>query len=152
MPLRSGNPKRQTATYKRNGVVNLIASLAVHQGQIIAQTMESNNAENFLSFLKRLAKSYPKKELHIIADNLSVHKHQSVKLWVEKNKRINLHHTPTYSSWLNQVEIWFNILTKDVLKGAVWYSKQQLVDQLMEYIETFNKERAKPFNWTYNSC
>ena len=60
-----------------------------------------------------------------------------------------MHYTPTYSSWLNQVEIWFNILTKDVLKGAVWYTKKQLVDQLMTYIKTYNKERAKPFEWTY---
>ena len=149
LPLRSGNPKRLTATYKRNGVVNLIASLAVHHGEVIANTMESNNAENFLSFLKKLSKAYPKKELHIIADNLAVHKHETVKQWVNKNKRINLHHTPTYSSWLNQVEIWFNILSKDVLKGAVWHSKKQLTDQLMEYIKTYNKERAKPFKWTY---
>jgi putative transposase len=149
LPLRSGNPKRQTATYKRNGVVNLIASLAVHQGEVIAKTMESNNADNFLSFLKKLARVYPAKTLHIIADNLAVHKHESVKQWVAKNKRINLHYTPTYSSWLNQVEIWFNILTKDVLKGAVWHSKQQLVDQLLEYIKTYNDHRAKPFKWTY---
>lgn len=149
LPLRSGNPKRQTATYKRNGVVNLIAALAVHRGEVIAKTMESNNAENFLKFLKKLASNYPKKELHIIADNLAVHKHESVKKWVEKNKRIHLHYTPTYSSWLNQVEIWFNILTKDVLKGAVWHSKQQLIDQMMEYIKTYNNERAKPFEWTY---
>ncbi len=149
LPLRTGNPKRQTATYKRNGVVNLIAALAVHRGEVIAKTMESNNAENFLQFLKKLAKTYPKKELHIIADNLSVHKHESIKKWVDKNKRIHLHYTPTYSSWLNQVEIWFNILTKDVLKGAVWHSKQQLIDQMMEYIKTYNNERAKPFSWTY---
>jgi len=149
LPLRSGNPKRLTATYKRNGVVNLIASLAVHQGDVIASTMESNNAENFLSFLKKLSRIYPKKALHIIADNLAVHKHASVKQWVERNKRIHLHHTPTYSSWLNQIEIWFNILSKDVLKGAVWHSKKQLNDQLMEYIKTYNKERAKPFKWTY---
>lgn len=149
LPLRSGNPKRLTATYKRNGVVNLIASLAVHHGQVIADTMESNNAENFLSFLKKLSRSYPKKVLHIIADNLAVHKHETVKQWVAKNKRIHLHHTPTYSSWLNQVEIWFNILSKDVLKGAVWHSKKQLNDQLMEYIKTYNNERAKPFKWTY---
>ncbi len=149
LPLRSGTPKRLTATYKRNGVVNLIASLAVHQGEVIAKIMKSNNAENFLSFLKKLSKKYPKKQLHIIADNLAAHKHQSVKQWIEKNKRIHLHHTPTYSSWLNQVEIWFNILSKDVLKGAVWHSRQQLVDQLMEYIKTYNKERAKPFKWTY---
>jgi transposase len=151
LPLRSGNPKRLTATYKRNGVVNLIASLAVHQGEVIAKTMESNNAENFLSFLKQLAKIYPAKQLHIIADNLAVHKHETIKKWIEKNKRIHLHHTPTYSSWLNQVEIWFNILSKDVLKGAVWHSKKQLVKQLMEYIKTYNAERAKPFQWTYRS-
>jgi transposase len=150
LPLRHGNPKRLTATYKRNGVVNLIASLAVHHGEVIAETMESNNAVNFLRFLKKLKKAYPGKNLHIIADNLSVHKHESVRLWVARNKLLELHHTPTYSSWLNQVEIWFNILSKDVLKGAVWHSKKQLIDQLMEYIETYNKERAKPFTWTYN--
>jgi transposase len=150
LPLRPGNPKRQTTTYKRNGVVNLIASLAVHGGEIVAKTIEKNNAENFLAFLKKLAKVYPKKQLHIIADNFSIHKHETVKKWIEKNERIHLHHTPTYSSWLNQVEIWFNILSKDVLKGAVWYSKQQLINQLMEYIKIYNKERAKPFQWTYN--
>ncbi len=150
LPLRSGNPKRLTATYKRNGVVNLIASLSVHKGEVVAQTMDSNNADNFLKFLKKLAARYRGKMLHIIADNLSVHKHKSVKQWVAKNKQVELHHTPTYSSWLNQVEIWFNILSKDVLKGAVWHSKKQLVDQLMEYIKTYNEERAKPFRWTYN--
>lgn len=150
LPLRHGNPKRLTATYKRNGVVNLIASLAVHQGEVVAKTMESNNAENFLSFLKKLKRKYAGKKLHIIADNLAVHKHESVKQWIAKSKDVDLHHTPTYSSWLNQVEIWFNILTKDVLKGAVWHSKKQLVDQLMEYVRTYNKERAKPFKWTYN--
>ena len=151
LPLRSGNPKRLTATYKRNGTVNLIASLAVHRGEVVAETMQSNNSENFLKFLKKLAVHYKEKKLHIIADNLAVHKHESVKKWVAKNKHVELHYTPTYSSWLNQVEIWFNILTKDVLKGAVWHSREQLVEQLMEYVKTYNTERAKPFTWTYNS-
>lgn len=149
LPLRYGNPKRLTATYKRNGVVNLIASLAVHEGEVVAETMDSNNAENFLKFLKKLALRYKGKKLHIIADNLAIHKHESVKEWVAKKSNVALHYTPTYSSWLNQVEIWFNILSKDVLKGAVWHSKQQLIDQLMEYIKTYNAERAKPFHWTY---
>ena len=151
LPLRYGNPKRLTATYQRNGVVNLIASLAVHHGELVAETIESNNAGNFLKFLKKLKRKYSGQKLHIIADNLSAHKHESVKQWVTKNKLIELHHTQTYSSWLNQVEIWFNILSKDVLKGAVWHSRQQqFIDQLMEYIKTYNKERAKPFKWTYN--
>ena len=149
LPLKEGAPKRLTATYKRNGTVALIAALAVHRGDITAKTVEKNNAENFLSFLKTLYRKYPNKHLHVILDNLSVHKHASVKEWVDSKKRITLHFTPTYSSWLNQIEIWFNILTKDVLKGGVWKSKKHLIDQLMEYVKTYNDERAKPFSWTY---
>jgi transposase len=149
LPLRSGEPKRQTATYKRNGTVSLIAALAVHSGEVTARTMKSNTAENFLKFLKRLDRKYRNKKLHVIADNLSIHKHKNVKEWLSKKRKIQLHFTPTYSSWLNQVEIWFNILTKDVVKGGVWQSSKQLADQLMEYVKTYNNTRAKPFKWTY---
>ncbi len=77
LPLRPGNPRRQTATYKRNGTVSLIAALAVHQGEITAQTMDRNNADNFLRFLKKIHRKYPHKQLHIIVNNLSVHKHHN---------------------------------------------------------------------------
>ena len=149
LPLRSGNPKRQTATYKRNGTVSLIAALSVHTGEITARTMKSNNAENFLKFLKSLDRKYRNKKLHVIADNLSIHKHKDVKQWLAGKRKITLHFTPTYSSWLNQVEIWFNILTKDVVKGGIWKSSEQLASQLMEYVKTYNDTRAKPFQWTY---
>lgn len=149
LPLRSGNPRRLTATYKRNGTVSLIAALAVHTGEVIAETIKSNNATNFLGFLKKLDRTYRNKTLHIIVDNLSVHKDKDVKQWVSKKRKIKLHFTPTYSSWLNQVEMWFNILTKDVVKGGVWRSSEQLASQLMEYVVTYNKTRAKPFEWTY---
>lgn len=149
LPLRPGNPKRQTSTYKRNGTVSLIAALAVHTGEVTAKTIDTNSAENFLKFLKSLDRKYRNKKLHVIVDNLSVHKHKDVKKWLDGKRKINLHFTPTYSSWLNQVEIWFNILTKDVVKGGIWNSSKQLADQLMEYIATYNKTRAKPFKWTY---
>lgn len=150
LPLRSGNPRRQTATYKRNGTVSLIAALAVHSGEVTAKTIKSNNAGNFLTFLKGLDRKYRNKKLHVIADNLSIHKHKDVKEWLEgKKRKIHLHFTPTYSSWLNQVEIWFNILTKDVVKGGIWQSSEQLAGQLMEYVKTYNTTRAKPFKWTY---
>jgi len=149
LSLRSGNPRRQTATYKRNGTVSLIAALAVHTGEITAKTIESNNAENFLKFLKKLDRKYRNKKLHVIVDNLSIHKHKDVKEWLNGKRKIKLHFTPTYSSWLNQVEIWFNILTKDVVKGGIWQSSKQLADQLMEYVKTYNSTRAKPFQWTY---
>lgn len=149
LPLRTGKPKRLTTTYKRHGTVSLIAALSVHEGDITAKTINKNNSESFLKFLKSLYRKYPRREMHIILDNLSMHKSKLIKEWIEKRRRLTLHFTPTYSSWLNQIEIWFGILTKDVLKGGVWRSKQQLVKQLIEYIKTYNNERAKPFSWTY---
>jgi len=149
LPLREGNPKRLTATYKRNGTVSLIASLAVHSGEVTGKIIDKNNADNFLSFLKSIDRKYTNKHLHVIVDNLSVHKHKDVKKWLSKKRKITMHYTPTYSSWLNQIEIWFNIMTKDVLKGAVWRSKKQMSNQIIEYIQTYNATRAKPFSWTY---
>lgn len=150
LPLQSGRPKRQTATYKRHGTVSLIAALAVHTGQITANTIDRNTNVNFLKFLKKLDRKYRHKTLHIIIDNFSAHKHADVRKWLEsKQRKIKVYYTPTYSSWLNQIEIWFNILTKDVLKGGIWQSKQQLIDQLMQYIGTYNETRAEPFEWTY---
>lgn len=149
LPLKEKAPKRLTTTYKRNGTVALLAALSVHKGEITAKTVEKNNAENFLVFLKELYRKYPRKQLHVIIDNLSVHKHKTISDWVATKSRLTLHFTPTYSSWLNQIEIWFNILTKDVLKGGVWKSRKQLIDQLMKYVKTYNEQRAKPFKWTY---
>lgn len=150
LPLKEKAPKRLTATYKRNGTIALIAALAVHSGEITAKTVKNNNADNFLAFLKKLDRTYRNKTLHIVVDNLSVHKNQKVKDWLSGKRKIKIHFTPTYSSWLNQVEIWFNILTKDVLRGGVWKSVEQLSSQLIEYIQTYNQTRAKPFAWTYS--
>lgn len=150
LPLRAGKPKRHTTTYKRNGTVSLIAALAVHSGEITGQTIKANTSENFMKFLRKLDRAYRHKDLHLIVDNLSVHKNKEVKEWLAKKRKIKIHYTPTYSSWLNQIEIWFNMLSKDVLKGGIWHSKEQLIKQLMEYIKTYNLTRAKPFNWTYS--
>ena len=79
-----------------------------------------------------------------------MHKEAKVKEWLSHKRKITMCFTPTYSSWLNMVEIWFGIMTKDVLKGGIWHSKEQLIDQIMEYIKTYNKTRSKPFTWTYN--
>lgn len=149
LPMRPGTPKRLTATYKRNGTTCLLAALAVHAGTIEGRCVESSNHEEFLKFLKLLYRKFPGKHLHVIVDNLAVHKHQKVMDWIGSKRRMTLHFTPTYSSWLNQVEIWFNIFARDVLKDGVWRSKQQLVGQIMEYIKSYNELWAKPFKWTY---
>ena len=149
LPMRPGYPKRLTATYKRNGTTCLLAALAVHEGTIEGRCVDSTNHVNFLNFLKHLYRSNPGRELHIIADNLSAHKHKDVLDWVNKRRRLHLHFTPTYASWLNQIEIWFNIFARAVLKGGVWRSKQALVSQIMTYIRHYNEQHAHPFKWTY---
>ena len=149
LPMRPGKAKRLTATYKRNGTTCLLAALSVHEGKVAGRCVDSTNHMNFLNFLKHLYRRYPGKELHIIADNLSSHKHKDVLEWVKKRRRLQMHFTPTYASWLNQIEIWFNIFTKAVLKGGVWHSKQELVKQIMKYITSYNNEQAHPFRWTY---
>lgn len=150
LPMKPGANRRQTVTYVRNGTASLIAALAVHTGEITATPVDSNNADNFLRFLKKLDRSYRNVDLHVIVDNLKIHSAPQVRAWLARKRKFTLHFTPTYSSWLNQIEIWFGILTRDVLKGGIWKSKQQLVDQIMEYVKTYNKTRAKPFSWTYD--
>lgn len=149
LPLQVGRPRRLTTTYKRNGTVNLMAALAVHTGQVTARQVDRNNSENFLKFLKHLDRTYRNVELHLIMDNLSVHKNKNVQQWLQKKRKFHVYYTPTHASWLNQIEIWFSILTRKVLKDGVWHTRQQLVDQLMQYIKEYNQQQAKPFNWTY---
>ena len=111
--------------------------------------VDRHTHQDFLGFLKYLYRKNPRKQLHVICDNLSTHKHAKVKEWVAKRRRLTLHFTPTYASWLNQVEIWFSIFSRDVIRGGAWRSKPELVKQIVQYIDQYNKTRAKPFRWTY---
>jgi transposase len=149
LPLRLGKPKRFTATYKRHGTTCLLAALSVHEGTVTGRCVDKNNHSTFLNFLKHLYRSNPGKNLHIIMDNLSLHKHRDVMDWVQHRRRLTIHFTPTYASWLSQVEIWFNIFTRDVIRGGIWKSKKQMIDQIMRYIKHYSQERAHPFTWTY---
>jgi len=149
LPLRAGNARRLTATDKRHGTTCLLAALSVHTGEVSGRCIDKNDHTAFLSFLKSLYRQHPRKELHVILDSLSVHKHHQVQEWVRRRRRLTLHFTPTYASWLNQVEIWFHILSKEVIRGGVWRSKQELVQQIMRYIKEYTQHRAHPFRWTY---
>jgi transposase len=149
LPMRSGQDRRLTATYKRHGTTCLLAALAVHSGEVTGRCLERNDHVSFLRFLKSLYRANPRRELHVILDNLSVHKHAEVLDWAARRRRLTLHFTPTYASWLNQVEIWFGIFARDVLKNGVWHSKAELIAQIMTYIRSYSEQRAKPFRWTY---
>ncbi len=151
LPLKPGKPKRLTTTYKRNGTVSLMAALSVHSGKIMAEPVDKNDSVTFLKFIKKIYRRYRHKEIHLIIDNHSIHKQVDVRAWLEsKSDKIKVHFTPTYASWLNQIEIWFGILSKDVIKGGIWKSRQEMVDQIIEYIQTYNSTRAKPFSWNYD--
>jgi transposase len=149
LPLRVGTPRRITTTDKRHGTVSLLAALAVHTGEVIGREIDRNTGANFLKFLKYLDRQFPHVQLHLIMDNCSAHKNKTVAAWLAKKRKFHVHYTPTYASWLNQIEIWFSILTRAILKDGVWHSRKQLVDQLMTYIDTYNQEKASPFQWTY---
>lgn len=149
LPLAPNQPRRQTATYVRHGTVCLLAALAVHTGEVTARVIPRNDHANFLAFLKYLYRRTPGRDLHIIVDNLSTHRHAEVMAWVNKRRRLHLHFTPTYASWLNQVEIWLHIFTAAVVRGGIWKSRQAMVQQIMQYIRTYNQTQAHPFAWTY---
>jgi len=149
LPLSPGRPRRQTATYTRHGTTCLLAALAVHEGEVAGRCVDRNTHQEFLGFLKYLYRKYPGKHLHVIMDNLATHKHREVTAWAAKRRRLTIHFTPTYASWLNQVEIWFNIFSREVIRGGIWRSKKQLVTQILYYIKKYTEERAHPFKWTY---
>jgi len=109
----------------------------------------SHHHRSFLGFLRHLYRKYPRKDLHVIVDNLSAHRHKHVMEWVKRRRRLTLHFTPSYASWLNQIEIWFSIFTRDVIKGGVWHSNRELIEPILYYIRRYNEQRVHPFQWTY---
>lgn len=148
LPMKPHRIERLSHEYKRNGTASLLASLEVHSGQVRAEPIHRNNSATFIRFLRRLLSTYPAKELYIVADNGSSHRSKKTLAWVAKQKRLHLHFTPTHASWLNQIEIWFGILTRKVIRRGIFKSRDELVQRLMAFIDAYNNE-ARPFQWTY---
>jgi putative transposase len=148
LPMKPHQVERLSHEYKRNGTASLLAALEVHSGQITGQSIRHNNSETFIRFLGRLLQAYPDKEIYVIVDNGSSHRSKKTLAWVTKKKRLHLKFTPTHASWLNQIEIWFGILTRKIVRRGIFKSREELVKKLMDFIEAYNKE-ARPFQWTY---
>jgi transposase len=140
--------ERLSHEYKRNGTASLLASLEVHSGQVRAEAIQKNNSATFIRFLRRLLNAYPDKDLYVVLDNGSSHRSKKTMAWVAKHKRLHLSFTPTHASWLNQIEIWFGILTRKVVRRGIFKSRDELVERLMNFIAAYNTE-ARPFQWTY---
>ena len=149
LPMKPGRVERLEFGYKRHGVLALYAALKVHEGKIFAKTEKRHTHVEFLSFVKEVYRKWGrKKELHFVVDNFSAHRHKDVRQWVEEHETVHLHFTPTHASWLNQIELWFSILTQQLLTKKDFKSIKDLTKQLLKFIEEYNKT-AKPFAWTH---
>jgi transposase len=148
LPLRPGLPARQTHDYVRNGTTTLFAALEIATGRISADACYPRHTNvEFLAFLKQVATAHPRVKLHVICDNYATHKHPDVEAWLAKHKRITLHFTPTSCSWLNMVEIFFGIITRQAIRRGSFISVDDLEDAIRRFIDAYN-ERATPFSWT----
>jgi len=132
--------------YKRNGPSTLFAALEVATGQVTTAHYKRRRRVEFLDFMNRIIADHPDKEIHVILDNLSTHKPKRDR-WLARHTNVRLHFTPTYSSWLNQIEVWFSILQGPSLAGASFTSVQQLKQHIDAFVGSYNR-RAVPFVWT----
>ena len=147
LPLREGVPERQTHDYRRNGTTDLFAALDVAEGTVIGECHKRHRAREFLAFLRTLDRSTPEElDLHLILDNLATHKTAKVKRWALRHPRFRFHFVPTGSSWLNQVERWFNDLTQKRIRRGTFHSERELIEALKQYVATYN-EVPRPFQW-----
>jgi transposase len=147
LPMRPGLPERATHDYKRNGTATLFAALEVATGKVTDAVYERHGKAEFLAFMKQVARTYPRRELHVVLDNYHTHKHAEVNAWLEKNPRITLHFTPTSGSWMNMVEIFFGIITRQAIRRGTFTSVKELMTAISRFIDGWN-DRCQPFIWT----
>jgi transposase len=147
LPLKPGQAERQSHDYRRHGTITLFAALEVATGKVTDACYPRHRGVEFLKFLKVVAKAYPRRKLHIVVDNYSAHNHADVKAWLATHPRIELHFTPTHSSWMNLVESFFSIITRQAIRRASFTSVRQVTDAIRTFIDAWN-ERCVPFVWT----
>ena len=147
LPLRPGLPEKATHDYVRHGTTTLFAALEVATGKVTDACYPRHRHEEFLRFLKQVAKAYPRVQLHIVCDNYATHKHPAVRAWLARNPRISMHFTPTSGSWLNMVEVFFGIITRQAIRRGTFTSVKDLIGAIGIFIDAWN-ERCEPFIWT----
>lgn len=149
LPLSPGRAERHGFEYYRHGTLSLLAALDTKSGAVVADTVPRHTSAAFVEFLGEIVASQPKRrEIHVIADNLSTHKTQAVRTFLLDHPHVHLHFTPTYSSWLNQVELWFAKIERDLLGRGIFTSVADLARKIRRYIRHYNKA-PKPIRWTY---
>jgi putative transposase len=148
LPLGLGYVEGVTHDYYRHGTTTLFAALDVAKGTVLTQCKPRHRHQEFLAFLRYLDQNLPEDlDVHVILDNYSTHKHAAVKRWLAAHPRYHLHFTPTYASWLNQVERWFALITQRTIRRGSFRSVKQLVHRIDDFVTAYN-DTARPFLWT----
>jgi transposase len=147
LPLRAGRAVRHTHDYRRHGVLDLYAALEIATGRVTHAFSPTHTAADFLRFMKKVARTYPTRELHVVLDNSSTHNTDEIRAWLQAHPRIHFHYTPTSASWLNQIEGFFGILAKQALSVTDFASTRDLEQHLVAYLREWN-QHPTPFAWT----
>ncbi len=151
LPFSPGRLERHGFEYYRHGTLSLFAALDTRSGKVIGRTSARHTTEEFVAFLGEVvASEKPGREIHIILDNLSTHKTKRVQQFLADHRNVHLHFTPTYSSWLNQVEIWFSKIERDLIERGVFTSVPDLGRKIRRYIRKYNDE-PRPIRWSYRT-
>lgn len=131
----------------RHGTTTLFAALDVASGAVLTRCTPRHRHQEFLQFLRQIDSQVPPQlDLHLIVDNYATHKHATVRRWLAARPRYHVHYTPTYASWLNQIEIWFNLITQRAIRRGSFRSVRDLVDRINGFVEQYNA-RCLPFTW-----
>src|SRR6516225_9749158 len=152
LPLSPGRAERHGFEYYRHGTLSLYAALNTRTGRVIGQTSARHTSAEFVAFLEALLAGQPQHQaIHIICDNLSAHKTKAVCAFLDRHPNVRIHYIPTYSSWLNQIEIWFSKIQRDLIARGIFSSVKDLDRKIMRYIRLYNRE-AKPIKWSYKDA
>jgi transposase len=148
LPMGLGYVEGITHDYVRHGTTTLFAALDVASGNVITQCKPHHRHQEFLSFLKHIDRNVPKElDIHLVIDNYSTHKHAKVRTWLAAHPRYHVHYTPTYASWLNQVERWFGLITQQAIRRGSFRSVKELIRHIQKFVDQYNK-KTTPFMWT----
>jgi transposase len=148
LPMGLGYVEGITHDYVRHGTTTLFAALDVASGNVITQCKPHHRHQEFLSFLKHIDRNVPKElDIHLVIDNYSTHKHAKVCTWLAAHPRYHVHYTPTYASWLNQVERWFGLITQQAIRRGSFRSVKELIRHIQKFVDQYNK-KTTPFMWT----
>jgi transposase len=147
LPMQPGHAEQRTHDYVRHGTTTLFAALETATGRVTGVCKNRHRHQEFLAFLKHVARAYPDRELHLVMDNYAAHKHPNVRAWLAGNPRIHVHFTPTSGSWLNLVEVWFSIIERQAIHRGSFPSVGDLMIKIRAFINGWN-DRCHPFIWT----